>query len=102
MVVTFTAEPVFGPTAEFGEGPLWDDRDGTLWWTDIPASTVHRYDPTSGVDETIPVALNVGALVPRAGGGLVAATRDGFAVLSRDGGLELIAPVNEDDPSMRM
>lgn len=96
------AELAVGPTASFGEGPLWDEREGCLWWTDIPGAALHRFDPRTGTDQTIPVDLNVGTIVPRRAGGLAAATRDGFALLARDGSLELIAPVNADDPTMRM
>lgn len=98
----FTPELVVGPTASFGEGPLWDDRTGLLWWTDIPASEVHCFDPRTGQDRTIPVTENVGALALRAAGGLVAAARDGFAALRDDGGLERLAAVNADDPDLRM
>lgn len=98
----YHADLAFGPTASFGEGPLWDDREGVWWWTDIPGETIHRYDPRTGEDTTIPVGTNVGALVPRAEGGLAAATRDGFALIDRQGIVDLIAPINEHDPSMRM
>jgi sugar lactone lactonase YvrE len=101
-VQTWDAELVAGPFADFGEGPLWDDRDGAVWWTDIPGSVVHRFDPRSGADEAIPVELTVGTIAPRASGGLVVAARDGFGVLDRSGHIDLLAPVNADDPAMRM
>jgi sugar lactone lactonase YvrE len=31
--------------ATLGEGPVWDDRDGTLWFVDIKEQRVHRFDP---------------------------------------------------------
>lgn len=102
MTQELQAELLFGPTATFGEGPLWDDRTGLLWWTDIPAATIHVYEPSSGADTAFEVGTHVGALVPRASGGLMAATRDGFAGISYAGEVELLVPVNADDPSMRM
>lgn len=98
----FEAELVFGPTATFGEGPLWDNRDRVLWWTDIPGCTVHRYDPRTHQDRPIPVEMNVGSIVLRASGGVVVAARDGFAALASDGTLDMIAPLNADDPAIRM
>ena len=42
------------PTANhLGEGPLWNERGGKLWWTDIQESRLHRFDPASGTVETI-------------------------------------------------
>ncbi|MDX6272903.1 MAG: hypothetical protein QOJ92_113 [Frankiales bacterium] len=99
---TWEAELVAEPFADFGEGPLWDDRDGVWWWTDIPGKAVHRFDPRTEQDSALPVDLNVGALVPRDSGGLVVACSDGFGVLGRGGEIELFAPVNADDPELRM
>ena len=31
--------------AELGEGPVWDERDQALWFTDIKRQKIHRYDP---------------------------------------------------------
>jgi len=73
-----------------------------LWWTDIPASTVHRFDPLSGKDETIEVEQNIGTIVLRASGGLAVAARDGFAAMGKDGSLDMLAPLNADDDTMRM
>jgi sugar lactone lactonase YvrE len=89
------------PECELGEGPCW--VDGSLLWVDIPAGRVHRYDPADGSHGTAEVGQAVGAVVPRAGGGLVLAVRDGFARFDLDrGGLELIAAVEADKPGNRM
>ena len=34
--------------AELGEGPVWEERDCALWFTDIKRRKVHRYDPAGG------------------------------------------------------
>ncbi|MEV4894125.1 SMP-30/gluconolactonase/LRE family protein [Nonomuraea sp. NPDC055795] len=73
------------PRASLGEGPRWDGHTGTLLWVDIPAGLVHRLDPADGSHEVTEVGRPVGVAVPRTGGGLALAVRDGFAVL-RDGG----------------
>jgi sugar lactone lactonase YvrE len=96
------AELLVSSKGTFGEGPLWDERDGLLWWTDIPGRTIHRFDPRSLAHQAIPVRLAVGAMVPRTAGGFAAATEDGFAMLDPDGTLELVVPLHEGDDTMRM
>jgi sugar lactone lactonase YvrE len=34
-----------------GECPLWHPGEGKLYWTDIPAGKLYRYDPVSGTHE---------------------------------------------------
>jgi sugar lactone lactonase YvrE len=87
--------------ASLGEGPLWDDRDGVLWWVDVPAGGLHRLDPATGVDEGIEIGQPLGAVGLRAAGGLVLALRDGFGML--DGGkVRMVAEVEADRPDQRM
>jgi len=88
-------------TAEVGEGPLWDAAARRLLWVDIPAGTLHRFDPRSGADETTATGTLLGAVAPRAGGGLVAAVADGFAALAPSGEPTVLAPVSA-DPQRRM
>jgi sugar lactone lactonase YvrE len=96
-------ELVVDAQAALGEGPVWDDRAGTLWWVDIPGEAVHGTDPTSGRDEVFFVGQPVGALGLRAVGGLVLALRDGFATLDPGlGRVELIAPVEAELQDNRM
>ena len=30
--------------ARLGEGAIWDSGDQALWWVDIKAGEIHRYD----------------------------------------------------------
>lgn len=73
------ADCVLDVKAELGEGPAWDAAAKVLWWVDINRSTIHRYDPATGKDDTYGTGAMVGAVVPRASGGLVTALADGFA-----------------------
>src|SRR5258706_12997198 len=34
----------------FGEGPLWNRRDGTFLWVDIVGDTIHRWKPGVGAE----------------------------------------------------
>lgn len=89
--------------ALLGEGPVWDERESVLWWLDIPGETLHRYDPATENDETHDLGRQVGALVPRASGGLVLATPEGFVAFDWATKSEsLIAPVEQDDATTRM
>jgi sugar lactone lactonase YvrE len=96
------AELVLDARAVIGECPLWDSRVGVLWWVDIPAGVVHRYEPSHAVDYTINVGQDVGAVALRSQGGLVLALRNGFAVLDGDGAVASIARLDEDDPRLRL
>ena len=62
-----------------GEGPLWHPEEQALYWVDITGYCFYRLFPCSGQHERFDVGLPVGALAFRAGGGLLLATRDGFA-----------------------
>jgi len=52
-----------------GETPVWSTEEQALYWIDCMASTVHRYDPGSGQDVILPLAID-GYL------GAIALTRD--------------------------
>jgi sugar lactone lactonase YvrE len=96
-------EVVVDAGATLGEGPAWDVRENVVWWVDITRNLLHRYDPSSGHDSTIDVGQAVGAVVPRASGGLALAVQDGFAVLDpKTRRVDLIAPVEKDRPENRM
>ncbi|MEU0197228.1 MULTISPECIES: SMP-30/gluconolactonase/LRE family protein [unclassified Streptomyces] len=71
--------------AELGEGPTWDAAAGRLLWIDILGSRVHTYDPATGRRTTRRTEQHVGAVKPRAGGGLVLNLRDGVGLLDPDG-----------------
>ncbi|KDN73861.1 SMP-30/gluconolactonase/LRE family protein [Streptomyces olindensis] len=71
--------------AELGEGPTWDAAAGRLLWIDILGSRVHTYDPATGHRSVRRTEQHVGAVKPRAGGGLVLNLRDGVGLLDPDG-----------------
>ncbi|MFG2947409.1 SMP-30/gluconolactonase/LRE family protein [Streptomyces adustus] len=73
--------------ATLGEGPTWDAATGRLIWLDILGSRIHTYDPASGRRTVRTTPQHVGAVKPRAAGGLVLNLRDGVALLDPDGTL---------------
>jgi sugar lactone lactonase YvrE len=70
--------------AELGEGPTWDPATGRLMWLDILGMRVHTYDPATGRRTVRTTEQHVGAVKPRAGGGLVLNLRDGVGLLDPD------------------
>ncbi|HET7014294.1 MAG TPA: SMP-30/gluconolactonase/LRE family protein [Streptosporangiaceae bacterium] len=64
------------PSAQLGEGPHWDIPTQTLYWVDIPAQHVHSMDAT-GSHKSWDVGMPIGAVVPRASGGLIFAGGSG-------------------------
>ena len=79
-LIIYEPEPVDVPAAELGEGPCWDADTQSLFWVDIPAERVHRLG-AGGVHSSWAVGRPVGAVVPRASGGLVVAAGSGFLSL---------------------
>ncbi|MBQ1088031.1 SMP-30/gluconolactonase/LRE family protein [Streptomyces sp. B93] len=72
--------------AQLGEGPTWDAAAGRLLWIDILSSRVYGYDPSTGARTVRRTEQHVGAVKPRAGGGLVLNLRDGVGLLDPDDG----------------
>lgn len=70
--------------ATVGEGPIWDSGNQCLYWIDILANKLHIFDPKSQQNQTIDVGQPIGTVVPRAGGGVLVALRDGIAHLNLD------------------
>ncbi|MFE3030669.1 SMP-30/gluconolactonase/LRE family protein [Streptomyces canus] len=68
--------------ATLGEGPTWDGEK--LLWIDILGARLHSYDPASGHRTVRVLDQHIGAVKPRAGGGLVLNLRDGVALLNPD------------------
>ena len=89
--------------ADVGEAPHWDERTGSLLFVDLTGRVVFRYDRSGVKVGSFSVGQEVGAVIPRRGGGLALAVRDGIAVASDTGeGFELTIPVERDIPGNRM
>jgi sugar lactone lactonase YvrE len=61
-----------------GESPFWHPAEQRLYWVDIPARCVRRWDPASGARDDWQLEQQPGCIAPAAGGGLVLALRDGI------------------------
>src|SRR5262249_6502164 len=87
-----------------GEGPLWNDHDGKLWWTDIKARRLHRLTLEGGAVETIepPERLCSFAFLPDGGPRILAAFETGLAYFDTDTkAVDWIAQVESPDSGRR-
>lgn len=66
---------------DLGEGPRWHGGERRLYWVDIDACTMHRWDATSGAIETRGFDAPVGCFGFRARGGMVLGMKDGCALV---------------------
>ena len=62
-----------------GEGALWDEREGVLWWVDVPMpSRLHRLDPATGRHDEWAMPEMIMSLAVREQGGLLIASHHGL------------------------
>ena len=69
---------VLDSRAELAEGPVWDPDEGVLYWVNIKAHEIHRFDPATGKDTHWKTPADVGSMGLRQGGGMVVALKTGF------------------------
>ena len=75
-----------------GEVPRWHAGENALYWIDAFKPAVHRLDPATGAVESWTPPEKLGSFAPSAGGGLIIAGRNGFALYDpRSGKFERIA-----------
>jgi sugar lactone lactonase YvrE/DNA-binding IclR family transcriptional regulator len=67
--------------AHLAEGPHWSAREEKLYWVDILAPAVHRFDPATRGNETCALPRLVSAVVERANGGIAVLTQAGLEAL---------------------
>ena len=85
------AFPVLACQNRLGEGPIWSIEEAALYWVDIVAPAIHRYQPSSGTHDQWPMPEHVGSISIRQAGGLVVALKSGFGVFDpEDGTVEMI------------
>lgn len=83
---TFSAQCVLAARATLGEGACWFADEQRLYWVDIVKSEVHRFDPSTGIDEVRKTPCHVSLVQPTTRGDLVLGTRDGIARMDFDSG----------------
>src|SRR5689334_25403365 len=79
---------VLDARAILGECPVWSARERVLYWIDIKAPALNRFDPAAGQNVTMPMPESIGCFALRASGGFVVALRSGIWLASASGALE--------------
>ena len=69
-----------------GEGPIWHPEEKVLYWCDNLKPSVQRYDPATGEVSAWPLEKQVGSIVFRESGGIVAGMECGFCFIDLDTG----------------
>jgi sugar lactone lactonase YvrE len=74
--------------ATLGESPVWSSRDKALYWVDIQAPTLNRFDPVSRHNTAIPMPESIGSFALRRPAGFIVALRSGIWLARSDGAID--------------
>lgn len=85
-------EVVLRANAVNGERPGWSARERRLWWVDIRAPALHRFDPATGRDQAWGMPDWIGCYGLSERGAAVALRTGLFEFDAETGGLEFLAP----------
>ena len=66
--------------AQVGEGAIWSVAEAALYWVDITARELHRYDPAEGIDHCWQLTSEVGCCAPLDDGRVLLALEEGFTL----------------------
>ena len=88
------------PPCQVGEGPVWDVAEQALYYIDILAKKVFRWDPASDDQRQWDVPDMIGSMALRQGGGAIVALVNGIHTLDFESGavepFALMEPANPD------
>jgi sugar lactone lactonase YvrE len=90
--------------ASLGECPMWSIAEQALYFVDINAPSLNRYDPEAGTHRAMPMPVVDRQLRLAGGGGFVVALRDGVWLADAQGKLErkvADAPYDPAQPSLQ-
>jgi sugar lactone lactonase YvrE len=79
--------------ALLGESPVWDERDGRVYWVDIKGRKIFCYSPEDGSTRSIPTQAELSAIAPFLGGGFIAAGANGFSRVQISGENVVVSPI---------
>lgn len=74
--------------ASLGECPIWSSADQALFWVDINAPSLNRFDPATGQNTVMPMPEKIGCFALRSRGGFIVALRSGVWTATSNGVLE--------------
>ena len=71
--------------AGLGECPVWSVANGCLYWVDINAPSLNRFDPRAGGNVSMPMPSSIGSFALLEQGGFLLALRDGLWLADEHG-----------------
>jgi sugar lactone lactonase YvrE len=86
--MSFPFECALDIKASLGECPVWSVEEQALYWVDINAPSLNRFDPATGSNTAWPMPRSIGCFALRRRGGFIVALRDGLWLASQNGRLE--------------
>lgn len=75
------AQSVLNAQATLAECPVWAEDEQVLYWVDILAPTLNRFDPATGDNRSWTLPEHIGCFGRRSGGGFIAGLRSGLWLL---------------------
>lgn len=88
--------------AQLGEGPVWVNGEGALYWVDILRPRIFRWTEATGAVDCWTPPFQVASLAPAAGGGFIAGTARGFAhIAPASGDYRVIGRPSAEPPGNR-
>jgi sugar lactone lactonase YvrE len=96
-------ECVWPVDAVLGEGPVWSASERAVWFVDIKAPAIHRFDPASGDQRSWPAPARVGFVAPTSKGWLIAGLKTGLHRFNpQTGNFTLLHVVEPHAPNNRL
>lgn len=92
--------PVLEANTLLGECPLWSSAEQVLYFVDIKACRIHRFDPLSRHLTAMELPEEVGCIGLAKGGGFIAGLRSGLWLLDEKGALLRKLADNPEDQSI--
>lgn len=100
-----SAELILDARNATGESPVWNAREQALYWVDIPAQTLHRWDLASATGQSWETPEMLACIAAGQDGGWIAGMQTGLFRLDIDAAGELrserLCEVVHADPQMR-
>src|SRR3990167_11056424 len=73
---------IYNQSCLLGEGPIWHPIEKVLYWVDIIKPELHRLNLNNHEHQSWIMPTDIGCVAPNKNGGLIAALKNGIALLN--------------------
>lgn len=102
-MATASPDSICSVGATLGEGPVWSEAEGAIWFVDIKERRIHRFDPGLAVLNSWPAPAQPGWLLPASDGGWLAGLQTGVHRFDpQTGAFSLLFAPEPDQPGNRL